>query len=346
MQHSRLASLTKKTPTIPLSLALQGGGTLGAFTCGALQQVLARPDFDIRAVSGTSAGALNGAILISGLANGGRRYAASRLRSFWTDVANMGEIAQLPARFARAVQPLAPNTPLPQVSPYHFNPLNLNPLRTLVERYVDPCAFGGPDRARLFVTATHVGSGLPRIFADREITIDVLMASCCLPQMFHTVEIEGEGYWDGAFVGNPTIWPLIHFGGTTDVVLVQLVDTRGAIVPRDMNAIRRRCAEIAFNAPLVAELQAIHAMRRMTEGSSGGHALGTLRWHRIGPPRSRGNPLAQRNDRPSVARLQRSGAGAASRFLRTHGSALGQRSTLDWKQYVLHAKPRVSVRQS
>ena len=253
----------------PISLALQGGGALGAYTWGVLEALLARPDLPIDLVSGTSAGALNGAVLASALASGGRRHARDALESFWRSVAAppsqslframMGPVGGMVTEGVR--QWLFGGAML---SPYQTDPLDLNPLRQAIAAHVDVEALRARRGPQLFVTATHVRTGLPRVFGGAEISIDALLASACLPQLFRAVEVDGEPYWDGGYVGNPTLWPLVRHGRARDLVLVQLAPDRRDALPRSNAAIRQRAAEIVFNSSLVAEMQAIQALRELS----------------------------------------------------------------------------------
>jgi NTE family protein len=349
-----------RRPPRPISLALQGGGALGAYTWGVLDVLLARTDLPIDQISGTSAGALNGAVLASALAGGGRRHAREALESFWRAVAAhpaqtlframMGPVGGLVSEGVR--QWLFGGAML---SPYQTDPLDLNPLRQAIAAHVDVDAIRARRGPQLFVTATHVTTGLPRVFGSAEMTLDALLASACLPQLFRAVEIDGEPYWDGGYVGNPTLWPLIRHGRARDLVLVQLAPDRRDGAPRSNASIRHRAAEIVFNSSLVAEMQAIQAIReRMppapaVDGSTrtAESPFHAMRFHRIGPP-----PAAAL-ERPDasldrswdwIGTLRDAGRDAARRFLRRDGARLGQASTLDIGQaYGTGRKPRVNV---
>ncbi|HMS78438.1 MAG TPA: patatin-like phospholipase family protein [Burkholderiaceae bacterium] len=340
----------------PISLALQGGGALGAYTWGVLEALLARPDLPIDLVSGTSAGALNGAVLASALASGGRRHARDALESFWRSVAAppsqslframMGPVGGMVTEGVR--QWLFGGAML---SPYQTDPLDLNPLRQAIAAHVDVEALRARRGPQLFVTATHVRTGLPRVFGGAEISIDALLASACLPQLFRAVEVDGEPYWDGGYVGNPTLWPLVRHGRARDLVLVQLAPDRRDALPRSNAAIRQRAAEIVFNSSLVAEMQAIQALRELspadaTPGGTGSpfHAI---RFHRLGPP------PAEVLERPGasldrswewISALRDAGRDATRRFLRRDGPKLGRTSTLDIGQaYGIGRKPRIHL---
>lgn len=248
----------------PICLALQGGGAHGAFQWGVLDRLLEDDRLDIRAVSGVSAGAMNGATLVSGLAAGDPRAALDRL---WREVNQSGgrnvfgdsalwNAAQPPDwlkdnPFWRAGETLAMS-----MSPYEFNPLNHNPLKRVLNAAVDFASVQASD-IRLFVAATAVRQARARIFETGEITADVLMASACLPHLFQAVEIEGEPYWDGGYLTNPPLWPLTGTDTPDDVLLVTLNPMTRDETPRSAADIMDRLNEIVFNAPLVAELRAI-----------------------------------------------------------------------------------------
>jgi NTE family protein len=324
---------TRKATRQPLALALQGGGIWGAYTWGVLDYVLAQADIDITDISGTSAGALNGAIVAAQLATGSRKSARDALKAFWNDVAADHEKVAIfvapwvTAWFQRA---LADGT----LSPYDVNPLDVNPLRSLVEKHVSIDALADDKSPRLTITATHVATGLPRVFFGGEITVDALMASACVPTLFRAVEIDGEAYWDGAFCGNPTLWPLFRTGRPKDVLLVQLSpDVRPGAAPRTSAEITRRSAEITFHNSLVGELQALHTMRQLTSDDVGHETLTGSRLHRVGPPpidlldeHRAGVGTVQRE---TIGQLCRRGRADARKFFTQHRDALGKTSTLD-----------------
>jgi NTE family protein len=213
------------------------------------------------------------------------------------------------------------------LSPYHANPLGINPLRDAIEAHVDIDAIRSPSAPPLFVTVTHVKTGLPRVISNADMTIDALLASACMPQLFQAVEIDGEPYWDGGYLGNPTLAPMIKSGAAPDLVIVQLVPEGPDDAPRDAVSIHRRLNEIVFNSSLVAEVQGIATMRDL---ASNGHRP-DVRLHRIGPPSrdllQQGSTLER--SRIWLERLRAAGKAAAKRFITRHGSDLGARETLD-----------------
>ena len=272
----------------PLSLALQGGGSHGAFQWGVLDRLLEDDRFDFRAVSGVSAGAMNGTALVSGLAAGDARAALDKL---WREINQSGgrnvfgdsalwNPAQAPdwikdTPLWRAGESLALS-----MSPYEFNPLNHNPLKRVLKAAVDFGAVQASD-VKLFVAATAVRQARARVFETREITADVLMASACLPHLFQAVEIDGEPYWDGGYLTNPPLWPLTGDDTPDDVLLVTLNPMVREETPRAAGDIVDRLNEIVFNAPLIAELRAIAMAAEMIAEGQLKHGAGAYRQVRL-----------------------------------------------------------------
>src|SRR5215217_7203920 len=239
-----------------LSLALQGGGVFGAFTWGVLDRLLEEDDLELDAVSGASAGAINAVLLASGLANGGPDEARASLERFWSSV---GESA---ARNLFLHPELVVAT-ASQLSPSQFNPLELNPLRDLLAQEVDFEAVRTRSPVRLLVSATRVQDGAVRVFCTKAISLDVVLASACLPRLHHAVNIHGEPHWDGGYAANPPIVPLMSASGTSEVLLVQLIPTDHAGVPVTKSEIDKRLGQITFNGPLQKELEAIGMMKKL-----------------------------------------------------------------------------------
>lgn len=261
--RSLLRSREERWPPSKVSLALQGGGSFGAFTWGVLDRLLEEDHIDIASMSGASAGSINGVLLASGLVQGGRAEAKARLASFWRRM--MEEAAFLP--FA-TLQGLLAGTPAGLMTrvfaPAQFNPFDLNPLRAALLAEVDFDALRDPASPRLLVATTRVTDGSLRIFRNDEMTVDVVLASACLPLMHRTIEIEGEAYWDGGYAANPPILPLVHESELTDLLIVQLTPTQGVRVPQTPNEISRRLDQITFNAALNTELAALDLARKVS----------------------------------------------------------------------------------
>ena len=280
---------------LQLDLALQGGGSHGAFTWGVLDRLLEEEDIEIRGISGTSAGAMNAAVLIDGYNEGGRDRAKKQLHDFWYAVseaagggapigqqASSNFMAHVPGmEWLSAMNPMEMMSRV--FSPYDYNPLNYNPLRTVLERILEPKHL--QNGIKLFVTATNVETGEARVFKGDEITIDVLLASACLPFASQAVEIDGVPYWDGGYMGNPAIWPLIYGTGCHDVLLVQINPIKRAGTPKHAIDIINRVNEISFNSSLIAEMRAINFVRKLIkEGRLDNKKYAEMRMHRVLPP--------------------------------------------------------------
>src|SRR3954447_18379146 len=221
----------------PLSLALQGGGAFGAFTWGVLDRLLEEDELELDAISGASAGAINAVLLASGLANGGPDEARASLERFWSGVG------------ASATKNLFLHPDLvvataSQLAPYQFNPLELNPLRDLLAQEVDFEAIRTRSPVRLLVSATRVQDGAVRVFRTKAISLDVVLASACLPRLHHSVDINGEAHWDGGYAANPPLIPLVGASRASDVLLVQLIPADHAGLPVTKSEIDKRLGQI------------------------------------------------------------------------------------------------------
>lgn len=326
-----------------LDLALQGGGAHGAFTWGVLDRLLEDERLEIDAVSGTSAGAMNAVVLADGLMAGGRRAAREHLRRFWSRISNTTADQALNALFGDWMgAPLAwyVDWVTRAFSPHQFNPLDINPLRDVLASEVDFTRVRACDKLRVFVSATQVRTGRLREFRGPELTVDSVMASACLPTLFRAVEIDGESYWDGGYVANPSLLPLIAESPAHDLLLVQLNPSRRDEVPTTAQQILDRLNEITFNSSLVNELRSITLLKQLLK-DEGVPAAGSrhpffaqvdaLRLHRIdGAEELAGLGAASRLNAawPFVSRLHRVGRDAADAWLERNFAHLGRRSTL------------------
>jgi NTE family protein len=243
-----------------ITLALQGGGALGALTWGVLDRLLEEPKLKIEAISGTSAGAINAATLASGYVKGGREGARKSLDDFWN---SMGTASYSIGSSTGVHRALLPN---PQklllgltrfFSPYQLNPFDINPLRDMVAKVVDFDAVQSRRAIRLFVGATRVRTGTLRLFENRELTSDALLASACLPTLHHAIEIDGEPYWDGGYSGNPAVYPLIYRCKTPSILVVMLQPLTREDPPTTAQAIRSRLTEFQFNSSFLREMRSI-----------------------------------------------------------------------------------------
>lgn len=327
--------------TVLIDLALQGGGSHGAFTWGVLDRLLEEPWLQIEAISGTSAGAMNAAVLAHGWQRGGAEAAREALDSYWRRVAEAAAFSpvqrspvdRLMGRWSLDTSPVyrAMEMMARVFSPYHLNPLGLNPLRTILSESIDFDRLAG-SRVKLFITATNVRTGRGRIFRNGEITPDVLLASACLPTMFHAIEIDGESYWDGGYAGNPTITPLVRESDADDTILVQINPRERPDTPRTASEILNRISEISFNAPLMKELRMIALLRQVADPGHGeGARWAGMRTHRIMTDR-----LAQfgasskfNAELEFLQMLKAEGRHSADDFLANHADDIGTRSTAD-----------------
>ncbi|MCA1780223.1 MAG: patatin-like phospholipase family protein [Xanthomonadaceae bacterium] len=256
-----------------MNIALQGGGAHGAFTWGVLDYLLEDGRLQIAGVSGTSAGAMNAVALADGFTRGGPEGARSALEHFWrcmSEGAKNSPLRRMPIDVLMGNWGLE-NNPVyhamdalsRMVSPYQLNPMNINPLRDLVKDSIDFDMVRKCEAFELFISATNVETGKVKIFPREELTVDMVMASACLPQLYQAVEIDGVPYWDGGYMGNPSLFPFHGKTGTDDTVIVQInpIERRG--IPRTAMEIQNRVNEISFNGSLLKELRAIDFVDRL-----------------------------------------------------------------------------------
>lgn len=265
-------------PRRRINLALQGGGAHGAYTWGVLDRLLEAPEIEIEAISGTSAGAMNAAVLAAGLSADGEAGARRQLDAFWERVSHLDRLSPIQRTFWEWLTggyrlDHSPGLAFVEnmtraFSPYQVNPFNYNPLRGIIEDLIDFDLVRHASRVKLFISATNVCKGRARVFENREMSVDVLLASACLPHLFQAVEIDGEHYWDGGFMGNPAIYPLIYGAESRDVVLVQINPLERAGVPHTAREIQDRVNEISFNASLMLEMRAIHFVGRLIQSGA------------------------------------------------------------------------------
>jgi NTE family protein len=294
-KHVDLATLEARpvqTAVKTVNLALQGGGAHGAFTWGVLDRLLEEETIDFEGISATSAGAANAAVMAYGMTVGGREGAKTALRDFWRRVAHSALFSPLqPSLFDRLTHNHGlENSPAHLVfdilsrllSPYQLNPLNYNPLRQVLEAVVDFERLNRGSAIKLFLSATNVRTCKVRIFTCREIMVDAVLASACLPFISQAVEIDGEAYWDGGYMGNPAIYPLIYHCESPDVVVVHINPMNRAEVPTTARDIMNRINEISFNSSLMREMRAIAFVSRLIEnGQMCGKEMKQMRIHAI-----------------------------------------------------------------
>jgi NTE family protein len=258
-----------------VNLALQGGGAHGAFAWGVLDRLLEDERISFEGISACSAGAMNAVVLAYGLTEGGRDGAKTALANFWRRVSHSAMFSPLqPTLLDRAMHNHAlEGSPAFIVfdlmtrllSPYEFNPFNYNPLRTVLEASVDIERLQEGCAAKLFLSATNVCTGKVKVFKNPEITIDAVLASACLPFMFQAVEIDGEHYWDGGYMGNPTLYPLIYECDSSDVVIIHINPISRCEEPRTAREIMNRINEISFNSSLMREMRAIAFVTKLID---------------------------------------------------------------------------------
>jgi len=328
-----------------VALALQGGGAHGAFTWGVLDGLLAADRFDIRALSGTSAGAFNAVLLAHGLLHGQGDGARDSLARFW---ARIGASSDRPPKPFDGEQGwparTAAHRPLAHIgldllswftSPYQFNPFDLHPLRTILAETVDFERLRRNRRIKLFIAATDVRRGRPRVFETAELTPDVVLASAALPALYRAVEIDGDHYWDGGYTTNPPILPLILGSNTEDILLVQIEPDEEGELPITGRQIKNRLQRLTFSRPLTQELATLTWLRASLAAETDSRLarrLQSLRLHRIEAFDALG-PLDQASklntEQRFLDRLFDLGHRQADLWLRAHGDMIGSGGTYD-----------------
>lgn len=325
-----------------VALALQGGGSHGAFTWGVLDRLLEEPSLEIVGISGTSAGAMNAAVLADGLREGAAA-GQDALRRFWDALGRTLGFAHLQS----AWMPRSPqewhfeNSPLffwfnllsSVLSPYELNPFNIHPLRPLIEHIDFEGLRSDPDAVRLFIGTTNVRTGRRRVFENAELSPDVLLASACLPLMFQAVKIDGEGYWDGGYTGNPAIAPLYRHTTATDLVIIGINPLFRERLPRTVREIDDRIDEISFTSSFMLELSAIAFIDELLDVGAidarrfrpllihaidGGSKLGAL-----------GATSKMNNEHAFLRYLHGIGRQMAEDWIARHLHDVGKRSTVD-----------------
>jgi NTE family protein len=330
-----------------INLALQGGGAHGAFTWGVLDYLLEDGRLVIEGMSGTSAGALNAVMCIDGLARGGPQEARKRLADFWRAVSIDGKLPLMQRQIVERLLTFMPleGTPVQAwfnamsryFSPYDLNPLNINPLRDVIERFVDFDAVRRSTDVQLFISATNVITGRLRIFPREKISADVVMASAALPIVFQAVKVDGVPYWDGGYLGNPVIFPFFRNTTTEDVLIVQINPVERREVPTSARDIMNRINEITFNSSLLAEYRAIEFVARLIDQGRLQRGVGLGQYRRVNAHRivlGDGQKAYSANTKLSTdydffRMLYTSGRRAARRFLDEHFDDIGVRSTFD-----------------
>ncbi len=330
--------MSERTKT--LHLALQGGGAHGAFTWGVLDALLqdGRPHF--AGISGTSAGAINAVALAHGWAQAEdeqrdpREGARATLARVWTKVMELGAASEGAARLGRLLMGALPGA-LTRLSPYQANPLDINPLRQLIEQEIDFERLGRLKSPRVFVAATDVETGRAEIFAGRRLSAQAVMASACLPQLFQAPEIDGRLYWDGGYAANPALGPLVEMGESRDILLVQINPLKRAGKPTSAAEIADRAADLSFNASLIAQMRTIALINELIERGLARQGLAPIRLHRIDGGAALAEMPASSKISPQPATLEKLfdiGQASAQRWLGRRFEAVGERGTVNLRR--------------
>ncbi len=326
-----------------IEVALQGGGAHGSYTWGVLDRLLEDDRIAIEGISGTSAGAMNGAVVADGLVAGGHEAAREGLERFWCAVsaaAQLSPIRRTPLDVLLGTWSLdwSPGYMMAEAlsnlfTPYDLNPLDINPLRDIVADQIDFERVNRCPDLKLFVTATNVRTGRAKIFRQPEITVDALMASACLPSIFKAVEIDGEAYWDGGYMGNPALFPLVDECNARDLVLVQINPLRRDELPRTVPEIENRINEITFNASLIKELRAIGFLQELIRHENlEREGYRDARLHRIHADEAMeglGVSTKLNAEWEFLTHLRNVGREAADEWMDRHFDDIGHRSTFD-----------------
>jgi NTE family protein len=324
-----------------IDIALQGGGSHGAFSWGVLDRLLEEEWLEIEGISGTSAGAMNAVALTQGLALGGSAAARELLEHYWTTVSNAARLGPIQRNFwdrlaGRWSLEHSPSFILSRYlmqafSPYQFNPLDINPLRDIVAQCFDFEAINKVASPRLFLGATNVRTGLPKVFRQPEISVDAVMASACLPFLFRAVEINGEAYWDGGYMGNPPLFPLVDETNARDVILIQINPFRRDEVPTTPYEIENRLNEITFNGGLLKELRSIGFLWEIIHHENLDRAAyRDARLHRISAEsemRALSVSSKLNAERAFLDHLRDMGRRTADEWLKVNGDNIGVKST-------------------
>lgn len=332
-----------KNSSKTVNLALQGGGSHGAFTWGVLDALLEDGRIEFEAISGTSAGAMNAVVLADGLMDGGRDGARTALETFWKSMsaaARTSPIKRNPFDIFVGNWSLdhSPGYHMMDAmtrmfSPYQWNPLNINPLRDLMVKTIDFDRVRSCDKTKLFISATNVETGRVKVFDSHELTVDMVMASACLPMMYKAVEIDGVPYWDGGYMGNPSLFPFHTQTDCTDLVVVQINPISRPGAPVTSQEIMNRINEISFNSSLLKELRAIDFVSRLVkDGKLSPNEYKDYRIHIIENEevlKPLGASSKLNAEWAFLTHLRDVGRDTAKNWLDTHFTALGKWATVD-----------------
>lgn len=331
-----------------INLALQGGGSHGAFTWGVLERLMSDRRLHIAGLSGTSAGAMNAVVMADGFIKDRREGAIAAIREFWRRVSETGlfnaqtlamwKMMNGNANLGGAPFYLMFDMVTRLFSPYELNPFDYNPLLKIIEELIDFEELRRHTELKLFVTATNVRTGKPRVFTTHEMTAKALMASACLPLMFKAVEIDGEYYWDGGYMGNPMIYPLVHECESKDVVIIQINPLRRNDVPISARDILNRLNELSFNTSIVREMRGFATISQLIEtGQLNNDKYTPVNFHMIEAQDDLDQFDASskfNTDMAFLDDLRQRGWNAAERWLDKNFDSLGVKSSFDvWEMF-------------
>ncbi len=334
-----------------LDLALQGGGSHGAFTWGVLERILEDERIGIAGLCGTSAGAMNATMVAAGLQKNGRQGAIDLLNEFWHKVSQQQLYSFLQPSLLDKMDGNGSMDKSPAfhwfealtnvMSPYQFNPLNINPLRAILLELVDFDYLKSCDQTQLFLCATNVKTSRAKVFHLKEMSVDAVLASACIPFMFQAVEIDGEFYWDGGFMGNPPIFPLIDYTETNDILIVQINPIIIDKVPQSAVEIRDRVNELSFNASLMFEMRKVDFVQRMLQDGlnfRSAKPLKMLHIHNINPEVEISHYTVSSKLNASLdflLKLKEIGKRYASEWIQNNYEDIGVRSTCNVREVFL-----------
>lgn len=330
-------------PRKKINLALQGGGSHGAFTWGVIDRLLEDGRIDIDGISGTSAGAMNAVTTAYGLALGGNEMARNKLREFWTKTIEAGKKSPLrptplDKMYSKGNMDFSPfylffDFISKVMSPYELNPLNINPLRDVLASTIDFDYLHTNSVCQLFIAATNVGNGRLRVFKNSDVCLNAVLASACLPFLFQAVEVDGEDYWDGGYIGNPPLFPLISETKSQDILIVQINPVNIEETPTHAREILDRINTLSFNSSLMRELRAVKFVTDLIDNgelSSEKHKrvyIHTIEAESV--VKGLGVSSKLNTDAEYIDYLFQSGRMLADEFLANHFDKIGKQSSTD-----------------
>jgi NTE family protein len=328
-----------------LNLALEGGGAHGAFTWGVLDRLLEDETLELAWISATSAGAVNAVAVAVGLAEGGRAAARNKLRAVWEAVAKAGlpDLLRLNPLLAGISRSHAMAQVASLFSPYDFNPLGFDPFRKLLDAHIDFGLLRTAPGPELLIAATDVSTGRPRLFRRREMTVEAVLASACLPTIHHAVKIDGQAYWDGGFSANPDLITLARESPVGDSLIIKLNPLESRDMPTSAREISARINQITFNQPMLRDIEVIETVRalasRWTRGADA--RLARHRFHLIDAGRFTASLAPESKGKPDIellTYLHAAGRSETEKWMQRHRRSVGRRSTVDLSRHFLSGR--------